>query len=167
MQRAKPVAKKADGQAVGQDASEDAKAHVRVDRADVTDGSAKSATSRLQGGHWTNGSLANGASAGVASKGGGAANVASVKGHSNGHARDGHAGHGDAGDAHANNYDEMLERAGAKLNPADGSVASGGRSEQFAGFQTDAPSCDGCGSITVRNGNCYLCHNCGNSMGCS
>ena len=27
--------------------------------------------------------------------------------------------------------------------------------------------CDQCGAITVRNGNCYLCHNCGNSMGCS
>ena len=43
----------------------------------------------------------------------------------------------------------------------------GGVAEQFASFQTDAPSCDNCGSITVRNGNCYLCHNCGNSMGCS
>ena len=41
------------------------------------------------------------------------------------------------------------------------------RAEQFASFQTDAPSCDNCGAITVRNGNCYLCHNCGNSMGCS
>ena len=41
------------------------------------------------------------------------------------------------------------------------------RSEQFASFQTDAPACDNCGAITVRNGNCYLCHNCGNSMGCS
>ncbi len=41
------------------------------------------------------------------------------------------------------------------------------RSEQFATFQTDAPACDNCGAITVRNGNCYLCHNCGNSMGCS
>ena len=39
--------------------------------------------------------------------------------------------------------------------------------DQFARFQIDAPSCDNCGSITVRNGNCYLCHNCGNSMGCS
>ena len=39
--------------------------------------------------------------------------------------------------------------------------------EQFARFQLDAPSCDNCGAITVRNGNCYLCHNCGNSMGCS
>ncbi|WP_390620487.1 vitamin B12-dependent ribonucleotide reductase [Polystyrenella longa] len=41
------------------------------------------------------------------------------------------------------------------------------RSEQFARFQSDAPACDNCGSITVRNGNCYLCHNCGASMGCS
>jgi ribonucleoside-diphosphate reductase alpha chain len=41
------------------------------------------------------------------------------------------------------------------------------RSQQFAHFQSDAPACDNCGAITVRNGNCYLCHNCGNSMGCS
>jgi len=41
------------------------------------------------------------------------------------------------------------------------------RSAQFATFQADAPACDNCGAITVRNGNCYLCHNCGNSMGCS
>jgi ribonucleoside-diphosphate reductase alpha chain len=41
------------------------------------------------------------------------------------------------------------------------------RSLQFATFQADAPACDSCGAITVRNGNCYLCHNCGNSMGCS
>ena len=41
------------------------------------------------------------------------------------------------------------------------------RSQQFANFQADAPACDNCGAITVRNGNCYLCHNCGNSMGCS
>ncbi|MSR17711.1 MAG: adenosylcobalamin-dependent ribonucleoside-diphosphate reductase [Phycisphaerales bacterium] len=31
----------------------------------------------------------------------------------------------------------------------------------------DAPACDGCGSITVRNGTCYRCLNCGQSMGCS
>jgi ribonucleoside-diphosphate reductase alpha chain len=38
---------------------------------------------------------------------------------------------------------------------------------QFSHFQADAPVCDQCGSITVRNGNCYRCHNCGSSMGCS
>lgn len=34
-------------------------------------------------------------------------------------------------------------------------------------MQTDAPACDVCGTITVRNGTCYKCLNCGNSMGCS
>jgi ribonucleoside-diphosphate reductase alpha chain len=58
----------------------------------------------------------------------------------------------------------VLERAGLLL-AASATVAS--RSDQFASFQTDAPPCDQCGAITVRNGNCYLCHNCGNSMGCS
>ena len=38
---------------------------------------------------------------------------------------------------------------------------------QFKEFQDDAPACDICGSITVRNGTCYKCFNCGNSMGCS
>jgi len=38
---------------------------------------------------------------------------------------------------------------------------------QFEHFQDDAPACDICGSITVRNGSCYKCFNCGNSMGCS
>jgi ribonucleoside-diphosphate reductase alpha chain len=60
----------------------------------------------------------------------------------------------------------MLERAGAAI-AIDASKGPSGRDEQFASFQLDAPSCDNCGAITVRNGNCYLCHNCGNSMGCS
>jgi ribonucleoside-diphosphate reductase alpha chain len=47
------------------------------------------------------------------------------------------------------------------------SESQSSRSEQFAHFQSDAPACDNCGAITVRNGNCYLCHNCGQSMGCS
>jgi len=42
-----------------------------------------------------------------------------------------------------------------------------GIDEQFARFQADAPPCDVCGAITVRNGSCYKCYNCGNSMGCS
>lgn len=31
----------------------------------------------------------------------------------------------------------------------------------------DAPPCDNCGNITVRNGSCYRCLSCGSSMGCS
>ena len=38
---------------------------------------------------------------------------------------------------------------------------------QFGRYMADAPACDNCGSITVRNGACYRCYNCGNSMGCS
>ena len=34
-------------------------------------------------------------------------------------------------------------------------------------FHSDAPACDNCGAITVPNGTCYRCYNCGSSMGCS
>ena len=62
----------------------------------------------------------------------------------------------------------LLERAGVAPHWEPNELSSEvSRSDQFASFQTDAPSCDNCGSITVRSGNCYLCHNCGNSMGCS
>jgi ribonucleoside-diphosphate reductase alpha chain len=52
-------------------------------------------------------------------------------------------------------------------NGGSAGTSSASQRDQFARFQLDAPSCDNCGAITVRNGNCYLCHNCGNSMGCS
>ncbi len=39
--------------------------------------------------------------------------------------------------------------------------------EHHANMMGDAPFCDTCGHITVRNGSCYRCLNCGNSMGCS
>ena len=41
-------------------------------------------------------------------------------------------------------------------------------SAQFgARMQQDAPPCPTCGSITVRNGACYKCLNCGSTTGCS
>ncbi len=82
-------------------------------------------------------------------------------GHSNGH---GHAPNGKKSGNGAIDV-TLLERAGVAFlaNPA----SHGDRNQQFASFQSDAPTCDNCGAITVRNGNCYLCHNCGNSMGCS
>jgi ribonucleoside-diphosphate reductase alpha chain len=33
--------------------------------------------------------------------------------------------------------------------------------------ETDAPPCPSCGEITVRNGACYKCNNCGTTTGCS
>ena len=48
-------------------------------------------------------------------------------------------------------------------------VAETNASRQLSQIQNqeDAPVCDQCGHITTRNGACYRCHNCGNSMGCS
>ncbi|MBI3866533.1 MAG: vitamin B12-dependent ribonucleotide reductase [Planctomycetia bacterium] len=97
-----------------------------------------------------------------------------------GHGANGHA-NGNAGDASAKASDGNGHVAPAvrpapapASDPAHPVELQAGtpegphvRSVQFAKFQTDAPSCDNCGAITVRNGNCYLCHNCGNSMGCS
>jgi ribonucleoside-diphosphate reductase alpha chain len=42
-----------------------------------------------------------------------------------------------------------------------------GLDQQLKGMMGDAPFCGGCGHTTVRNGSCYRCMNCGNSMGCS
>ena len=39
--------------------------------------------------------------------------------------------------------------------------------QSHAAMMSDAPACDQCGAITMRNGSCYRCMNCGNSMGCS
>ena len=38
---------------------------------------------------------------------------------------------------------------------------------QLSSLMGDAPMCSACGHVTVRNGSCYRCMNCGNSMGCS
>ena len=95
-------------------------------------------------------------------------------GHGNGHGNGN--GHGtDAPSAESNGAAIVAPRA--PMAPAAAEVPAGLheltadgpqiRSQQFAKFQADAPACDNCGAITVRNGNCYLCHNCGNSMGCS
>jgi ribonucleoside-diphosphate reductase alpha chain len=40
-------------------------------------------------------------------------------------------------------------------------------SDLNGGMMGDAPICEKCGHITVRNGSCYRCMNCGHSMGCS
>ncbi len=40
-------------------------------------------------------------------------------------------------------------------------------SDAIAHFQQDAPLCPNCGHVAVRNGACYKCLNCGESLGCS
>ena len=48
-----------------------------------------------------------------------------------------------------------------------GSPAGSAADQANAQLMGDAPACDVCGAITVRNGTCYRCWNCGHSMGCS
>ena len=49
----------------------------------------------------------------------------------------------------------------------DGSAAADPLNAQLSKMMGDAPLCSTCGHVTVRNGTCYRCLNCGNSMGCS
>ncbi|HOQ04921.1 MAG TPA: vitamin B12-dependent ribonucleotide reductase [Anaerohalosphaeraceae bacterium] len=67
--------------------------------------------------------------------------------------------------------DRAVELVGSVLQNPDGTQAEAvliqQYNSQFEHFQDDAPACDVCGSICVRNGACYRCYNCGNSMGCS
>ena len=46
-------------------------------------------------------------------------------------------------------------------------VGKGGNSKVAFLYQQDAPSCQECGAIMVRNGTCYKCLNCGSTSGCS
>jgi len=50
---------------------------------------------------------------------------------------------------------------------AGGERAITSLSDAVAHFQQDAPTCPNCGHVAVRNGACYKCLNCGESLGCS
>jgi ribonucleoside-diphosphate reductase alpha chain len=56
-----------------------------------------------------------------------------------------------------------------ELKPGNGTKHErrGSLLTQMITNQSDAPSCPNCGQITVRNGACYKCLNCGESLGCS
>jgi ribonucleoside-diphosphate reductase alpha chain len=60
---------------------------------------------------------------------------------------------------------ETLENANAAGTATNN--AGSPLSAHLDAMMGDAPVCDVCGHITVRNGACYKCLNCGNSMGCS
>jgi ribonucleoside-diphosphate reductase alpha chain len=62
---------------------------------------------------------------------------------------------------------DRAEHEAKAAPPSAAYVSLEAQQEQFAKFQSDAPACDNCGSLTVRCGTCYRCFNCGNSMGCS
>jgi ribonucleoside-diphosphate reductase alpha chain len=57
------------------------------------------------------------------------------------------------------------EPVAVAARPADAATRS--MQSALEDMMGDAPLCDVCGHITVRNGSCYKCLNCGNSLGCS
>jgi len=59
------------------------------------------------------------------------------------------------GNGNGNGHHPPVERAVKNL------------SDSVAHFQEDAPTCPNCGHVAVRNGACYKCLNCGESLGCS
>ncbi len=61
--------------------------------------------------------------------------------------------------------EETATTGGSFRVPAGKTVKS--LSDSVAHFQQDAPTCPNCGHVAVRNGACYKCLNCGESLGCS
>ncbi len=61
-------------------------------------------------------------------------------------------------------HQQKLQKTTAHIHVEPGLGAANAAAKSM---QSDAPSCNVCGHITVRSGTCYKCLNCGNSMGCS
>jgi ribonucleoside-diphosphate reductase alpha chain len=57
--------------------------------------------------------------------------------------------------------------AAAASEVVNSGFGDGGVEYQRKKFSGDTPMCDHCGHITIRNGTCFKCLNCGNSLGCS
>ncbi len=57
--------------------------------------------------------------------------------------------------------------SGLKFEVKQVDVGTDQSQQQLSDMMGDAPACTTCGHITVRNGTCYKCLNCGTSMGCS
>ncbi len=66
--------------------------------------------------------------------------------------------------------EEVLEaKSGGSDGAATSATAGMGTPALTASFvnMLDAPTCPNCGQVTVRNGACFKCLNCGESLGCS
>ena len=74
-------------------------------------------------------------------------------GHTNGNGKNGHSSYAELEVSYQ--YESSVATLTGALDP------------QLSEMMGDAPFCDNCGYITVRNGSCYRCLNCGNSLGCS
>ena len=61
----------------------------------------------------------------------------------------------------------VVEKEEAQPNLFEAKKDEGAAHTQTFDNQSDAPACDTCGSIMVRNAACYKCLNCGATSGCS
>ena len=130
--------------------------------AEVASSKAMPATSAAaSNGHATNGKSAHQVTNGHQ------ANGHHGNGHSSSHGSNGHGTNGLLLAKPPATIAQRMTSSLVTLQPAPSPEPAANRNQQFAKFQSDAPSCSNCGAITVRNGNCYLCHNCGTSHGCS
>ena len=57
--------------------------------------------------------------------------------------------------------------SGTQQSSPSSKIGSDGNAKATFLYQQDAPSCQDCGSIMIRNGTCYKCLNCGSTSGCS
>ncbi|MEX0968464.1 MAG: vitamin B12-dependent ribonucleotide reductase [Bacteroidia bacterium] len=62
---------------------------------------------------------------------------------------------------------ELKAETPAKSNIPEAPKEGPQPDQHLGNMMGDAPTCDVCGHITIRNGTCYKCLNCGNSLGCS
>jgi ribonucleoside-diphosphate reductase alpha chain len=76
--------------------------------------------------------------------------------------------------AEDNDVVDVTLASGKAISKGNGANGSSGAprevkslSDSVAHFQQDAPTCPNCGHVAVRNGACYKCLNCGESLGCS
>ncbi len=65
----------------------------------------------------------------------------------------------------ADEADEVIDVANGASGT--GKLLANSLDDAHKHFQADAPPCPSCGHITIRNGACYKCPNCGESLGCS
>ena len=75
----------------------------------------------------------------------------------------------DAGIAPATDSPTTASAAPVQVNATHttGHHEASALSEHLGKMMGDAPFCNLCGHTTVRNGVCYKCLNCGNTLGCS
>jgi ribonucleoside-diphosphate reductase alpha chain len=60
---------------------------------------------------------------------------------------------------------QLLVTSKAKVKPVE--VMAKQPKDVKPVMDLDSPPCPKCGTITVRNGSCHKCQNCGESLGCS